>query len=305
MNLSTVIVTFNRKELLIKCLNAVLGQSYLPKTIYIIDNASTDGTKELLDQKGFLKEQVNGIHLHYEQLPKNIGGAGGFYTGIKIAHEDGCDAVWVMDDDGLPDKDCLNNLFHHLEKYDYISPMVIDIQDENMMAFEGCTVSDFKKREKNGIVECCANPFNGILYSKKLIDTIGYPKTEMFIWGDEINYDLRAKTAGFNPVMIISAVHRHPLNRQPYVKYLGNHMMVVPEQDWKLFCYIRNKTYNTNMFSGLFACFRTIISDFIKFGCYYLLQSHQPSKLLLVTKAQYKGLVSDFSGLEKYMKQTI
>ena len=302
MNISTVIFTFNRKELLIKCLNAILGQSYLPKTIYIIDNASTDGTEESLKEEGLHHDQVNGVTICYVKLPKNLGGAGGFYTGIKMTHEDGCDAVWVMDDDGIPDKDCLKNLIPHLEKYDYISPMVIDIQNENMMAFEGCTVDKFKKREKNGIVEGCANPFNGILYSKKLIDTIGYPKKEMFIWGDEINYNLRARTAGFIPVMVVNAIHRHPLNRQRYVRYLGKHMMVVPEQDWKLFCYLRNRTYNAKLFSSAITCWKTIISDFIKFTCYYILQAHQPSKMLLVLKALWKGLSENFSRLVKYMK---
>lgn len=300
MNVSTIIVTFNRKELLIKCLEAVLRQSYLPKTIYIIDNASTDGTEELLKEKGLHHGLINSVAIHYERLPQNSGGAGGFHAGMKLAHENGCDAVWMMDDDGLPDQDCLKNLLPHLDQYDYLSPMVIDIQNEDMMAFEGCTVSEFMKREKGGIVKGCANPFNGILYSKKLIDTIGYPKKEMFIWGDEINYDLRAKAAGFYPAMVVSSIHRHPLNRQRYVRYLGKHMMVVPEQDWKLFCYLRNKTYNAKQFSGHVACMKSVFSDFIRFSCYFLLQTHQPSKLFLIAKAQYKGLVGNFEGLEKY-----
>lgn len=302
MNISTIIVTFNRKELLIKCLEAVLRQSYLPKTIYIIDNASTDGTEELLKEKGLHHGLINSVAIHYERLPQNSGGAGGFHAGMKLAHEDGCDAVWMMDDDGLPDKDCLKNLLPHLEHHDYLSPMVIDIQNENMMAFEGCSVAEFMKREKDGIVKGCANPFNGILYSKKLIDTIGYPKKEMFIWGDEINYDMRARRAGFQPVMVTNAIHRHPLNRQPYVRYFGHHMMVVPEQDWKLFCYLRNKTYNAKLFSGHVACMKSVFSDFIRFSCYFLLQAHQPAKLFLVAKAQYKGLVGNFEGLEKYKK---
>lgn len=302
MNISTVIVTFNRKELLIKCINAVLGQSYLPKTVYIIDNASTDGTEEFLKEKGLHDGQINGVTIHYERLPQNSGGAGGFHAGMKLAHEDGCDAVWMMDDDGLPDKDCLKNLLPHLEHHDYLSPMVIDIQDEKMMAFEGCSVAEFIKREKDGVVKGCANPFNGILYSKKLIDTIGYPKKEMFIWGDEINYDMRARRAGFQPVMVTNAIHRHPLNRQRYVHYFGKHMMVVPEQDWKLFCYLRNKTYNAKLFSRSITCMKLVFSDFIRFSCYFLLQAHQPAKLFLVAKAQYKGLVGNFEGLEKYKK---
>ena len=300
-SISTVIVTFNRKELLIKCIDAVLGQSYLLHTVYIIDNASTDGTEELLKKKGLHHGQVNGVTIRYKRLLKNGGGAAGFHAGMKLAKEDGCDAVWVMDDDGLPDKDCLKNLIPYLNTHNYISPLVIDIQNENMMAFEGCTVSDFLKREKEGIIEGCANPFNGILYSKTLMDTIGYPKKEMFIWGDEINYDLRAKKVGFQPIMVVNAIHRHPLNRQNYVKYLGNHWMTVPDKDWKLFCYLRNRTYNTKFFSGRIVCFRQAMSDLLKFGCYYIIQVHQPSKLSIVINAIYKGCKEDFTGLEKYL----
>ena len=302
MNISTIIVTFNRKKLLIKCIKAVLSQTHLPNTIFIIDNASTDGTEELLKEKGLHHGEVNGLVINYIRLPQNSGGAGGFHTGIKLAHDNGCDAVWVMDDDGLPDKDCLKKMVPYLDSYAYISPLVIDVQDENLMAFEGCTVSAFLKREKKGIVEGCANPFNGILYSKALIDTIGYPKKEMFIWGDEINYDMRAKKAGFQPIMVVNAIHRHPLNRQNYVKYLGNHWMTVPDKDWKLFCYLRNRTYNTKIFSGRIACLRQVMSDLLKFGSYYLIQVHQPAKLSIVINAIYKGLKEDFTGLEKYLK---
>ena len=44
-----VVVTFNRKELLINCLNAINEQTYKPHTVIIVDNASTDGTKDLME----------------------------------------------------------------------------------------------------------------------------------------------------------------------------------------------------------------------------------------------------------------
>lgn len=302
MKITTVIVTYNRKQLLANCFEAIMRQTFLPDTIFIIDNASTDGTEDLLKSMGLHHGVVNGIKIDYIRLPKNSGGAGGFYAGIKRAHEEECDAVWVMDDDGLPEKDCLKYLVGHMDEYDYISPLVIDVEDTKTTSFMGCTVEEFLKKSENGIIKNCANPFNGILYTKKLIDTIGYPKKEMFIWGDEINYDLRARKYGFMPVVVTDAIHRHPLNRQRYVRYLGQHLMVVPEQDWKLFCYLRNKTYNAISFKGYIACLKSVFSDFIKLSCYFILQAHQPSKLLLVAKALYKGLVKDFSGLEKYKK---
>ena len=47
-----VVVTYNRKELLIECLKALKNQSRHLNAIYIVDNASTDGTPELLVENG-------------------------------------------------------------------------------------------------------------------------------------------------------------------------------------------------------------------------------------------------------------
>lgn len=299
--IAAVVVTYNRKKLLEKCIEAILCQSYIPSVLYLIDNASKDGTIDMLAEKGYLNTTRNGIKIKSIQLSKNCGGAGGFHAGMKIAHEDGCDAVWMMDDDGLPDQDCLKNLLPHLDQYDYLSPMVIDIQDETMMAFEGCSVAEFMKREKDGVVKGCANPFNGTLFSKRLIDAVGYPKKEMFIWGDEINYNLRSKRKGFIPAMVVNAIHRHPLNRQRYVRYLGRHKMVVPEQGWKLFCLVRNQVYNTKKFKGNVECLKLLFKMLFQYGCYFTIQEFQPCRLLLIANAFYKGYTEDFTGLDKYM----
>jgi len=43
-----VVVTYNRKELLLECLEAIRKQTRPVQGIYLIDNASTDGTPKLL-----------------------------------------------------------------------------------------------------------------------------------------------------------------------------------------------------------------------------------------------------------------
>ena len=45
-----VVVTYNRKKLLKENLNALLNQSYKDFDILLIDNASTDGTKEYVKE---------------------------------------------------------------------------------------------------------------------------------------------------------------------------------------------------------------------------------------------------------------
>ena len=44
LKIACVIVTYNRKQLLKRCLDAVVAQIFKPSVVYITDNASTDGT---------------------------------------------------------------------------------------------------------------------------------------------------------------------------------------------------------------------------------------------------------------------
>ncbi len=51
-----VVVTYNRKNLLLECLEAIRKQTRPVDAIYIIDNASQDGTPEVLKSSGYIPE---------------------------------------------------------------------------------------------------------------------------------------------------------------------------------------------------------------------------------------------------------
>ncbi|MEN3014688.1 MAG: glycosyltransferase, partial [bacterium] len=117
-----VVVTYNRKHLLLECLEAIRKQTRPVQAIYIIDNHSIDGTPELLLEKGYINQlpppvltepweielsisnQTNSepIEIHYIRMHENTGGAGGFHEGLKRAYEKGYDWFWLMDDDVEP-----------------------------------------------------------------------------------------------------------------------------------------------------------------------------------------------------------
>lgn len=117
---------------------------------------------------------LNGINYQYLLLPNNQGGAGGFYNGIKTAYEseEKFDAVWVMDDDGVADKNQLENLVNYLTNYDYIAPLVIALEDSESLAFNyyGSYDVNALKDKYDKIVPGYSCPFNGILYSRQLIE---------------------------------------------------------------------------------------------------------------------------------------
>lgn len=125
-----VVVTYNRKDLLIECLEALRKQTRPIQGIYLIDNASTDGTPGLLMEKGYISElppqnlkepwekefiiqnltNREDIKLHYVRMHENTGGAGRFYEGVKRGYERGYDWLWLMDDDTIPTETALENL---------------------------------------------------------------------------------------------------------------------------------------------------------------------------------------------------
>ena len=76
-----IIVTYNRKELLRECIEALLNQDYKHCDILIIDNASTDGTRE------YINSVVDNKKVIYINTGSNLGGAGGFNYGIKEAYK--------------------------------------------------------------------------------------------------------------------------------------------------------------------------------------------------------------------------
>lgn len=304
--IACVVVTFNRKALLQKCLDVVANQSFKPACVYITDNASTDGTMGSVKEWGYYNCIKNGIQFKYILNSKNEGGAGGFYLGMKTANEDAdWDALWVMDDDGEPDTNCLEELVKHLDDRDYIAPIVLSSDDRTTCAFSENfdTVEKFSKdmNAQNGVIDNWASPFNGILYSKKLIAKIGYPKKEMFIWGDEKNYHARALKEGFIPLTVLDAVHYHPKNRQDQVLSFNGSPIILPNSDWKLYCYIRNLVYNNRSLYGNIKAIRAIFG-FIFFYGYYFIKNNSLKRLSVIAGGCKDGWTSNFNNLNKYFK---
>lgn len=305
--IATVIVTYNRKKLLLDCLEAIKNQSFKPTTVYIVDNASTDGTEDCLIQNGYIDDNgptvVVGIGFEYIKLRQNTGGAGGFYTGMKTANESGrFDGVWVMDDDGVPDKDCLKYLVEDLKHRDYVAPMVIAAEDKDFIAFPyygtRYSIQKFKELSENNFVKDFACPMNGVLFSKSLLDKVGYPIPNLFIWGDEQNLNMRCIEAGFRPVTDIRAIHYHPQDKYVTAKsLLGKEIVFVPQM-WKGYCAYRNHIFNnhSNM-SGY-----KLLKYYILHMYYFMVIKRSWKWMKCFTEAFFSGFKENpDDGFRKYM----
>lgn len=257
IKIGAVVVTFNRKELLLRTLNSLYEQTISVNTIVVIDNASTDGTEDLLQQSGYLDKP----NLLYHKLDTNTGGAGGFYEGTKIAHQSGMDWLWLMDDDGYPPAACLDSLLEYQNQFDFYGPLVLSDQDKMSLSFP-ITLPTTKKviRNKDQLKAISLNkpvlvdvliPFNGVLLRASLASTIGYPLAKFFIWGDDIEYTKRAKRAGARIATITDIEFYHPTAANLGTSmFFGKMQFNDTDSKIKLYCLCRNNTANLKKYHG-------------------------------------------------------
>mgnify|MGYP002516223525 FL=1 len=236
-----VVVTYNRLAHLKECLAALSAQSCKNFDILIVNNGSTDGTREFLQMLVSKYIVIN---------QDNVGGAGGFYTGMKYMLDNKYDYLWMMDDDGVPDECQLEQLLKYKDVSWYLNALVLDKDDNQKLAFplQNTKLSLQQIIQKGEIITNFVHPFNGTFLNVELLKKIGLIKKEMFIWGDEKEYTLRAiKIANVVPTTIAAAIHYHPKekgdkeNAFPFGWFPNDKIIVKPES---LSCfYYRNLGY--------------------------------------------------------------
>jgi GT2 family glycosyltransferase len=213
VKIAAVVVTYNRLGLLKECIDSLRNQTRKLDEIIVVNNDSTDGTKEWLNEQ----KDLSVIH------QANLGGAGGFHTGIKTAYEKGYDWIWIMDDDGLPMKDALEELVKYKNSdTGVLNSLVVSKTIEKQLAFGledyifnkyYIKIEEINDKEfVNG-----ANFFNGTLLAKKTIDKIGFPEPLFFIYGDEYEYYLRIKNNSIEIKTITSSTILHPEQQHKYI----------------------------------------------------------------------------------------
>ncbi|MEM2154634.1 MAG: glycosyltransferase family 2 protein [Nitrososphaeria archaeon] len=199
-----IVVTFNRKKTLLECLFALLSQTYPLTSIIVIDGPSTDGTEKALIEHGFIKDvppSSNEIRVwhtenniiqndklfsfYYIRIYDDVGGSGGFHEGFKKAYCEGYEWMWVMDDDVIPSPTALEKLILALKNgYDAARPALLDGEDFSPW-------------------------FAGGIFSKRVIEKVGLPLKEFFIYWDDIEYITRCQRNGIKILDVPDAKVSH------------------------------------------------------------------------------------------------
>lgn len=192
-----VVVTWNRRALLEQCLAHLLAQTRPCDGLLVVDNASDDGTAEMLADAWSGQATVI-------RMPVNTGGAGGFNAGLRAAMAAGADRIWLMDDDVLPAPDALAALLHAEDVLDQsgIAPPFLCSQvrspdgaltntPEIDTRRNALGYSAWSDRLGSGLVPVRQATFVSLMVTREAVARHGLPLAPMFIWGDDTEYTLR------------------------------------------------------------------------------------------------------------------
>lgn len=240
VSVAAVVVTFNRLEKLKTVLASVAAQTHAVETLFVIDNASTDGTAE------YLSTLELAVPVEVVTMAKNSGGAGGFSEGMRRGYASGADHVWIMDDDCYPTQEALSALI------DGFDGAVAELGVEVPFA---CSVVEFTdgsicemnnpvptwdwgrllvKGQQNVMVTACS--FVSVLIPRWAIAEYGFPYSEYFIWFDDREYTLRL-TARCPGVQVLDSKVVHDMGDNRGV----NFAMVDRKSLWKFAYGVRNE----------------------------------------------------------------
>lgn len=219
--IAAIIVTFNRLPELQDGIAALAAQTRPTDEIIVVDNGSSDGSREWLDT------QPNLHTIHVE----NRGAGAGVGQGLREAFKRGFEWGWCMDDDAHPAPAALHALCEAITarpEVRVLNSVSLARSDPTQFAVSGLWIRTNPNNylfgrhisspaglapyaDANGMVDSLGGHFyHGTLIHREVVENVGVPLPWLFIRGDEVEYGLRFMRAGFHIYSVVASIVFHP-----------------------------------------------------------------------------------------------
>lgn len=234
--IGVVICNFNKKDFVLECIQSVLESKVHNFDIYMVDNASTDGSVEAVSSA--YGEQVTILRNR-----ENLGGSGGFNTGLRVVRDKGYQYFMLLDDDALVDENAMQVLYEYMEKNPdvgmagcrvYHRQMPEYIQQCGLMIdFERCTARTlYADQLEDGslpdVISCDTVATCAVMVRGDIIRNtdVGIMPEDNFIYWDDMEWGHRMRLAGYKVVTLgnAAALHQMGANTKKPTTFLNYYM---------------------------------------------------------------------------------
>lgn len=232
-----LVLTYNRKNLVRKTIKALARQSKPVSKIIVVNNASTDGTPQVLQE---LQRSFKPGLISIYNLKENLGASGGFSEGMRyFLKHTRADWLWLMDDDAIPERKALEKFMLYYQGLSVQKREQIGIlQNERVLSLEELHKRATSPTRLHG-KKLMRATFEGYLVKRQVIEKVGFPRSEFFIYSDDIEYSWRVLRAGYEIHRVCGCFIYH----RDWAKLTRLRRGLVSKPDippWKLYYRFRN-----------------------------------------------------------------
>lgn len=205
MKILVVILNYKSMQDTLACVESIEKSDYNSFDILVIDNKSPN------DSFAFLRKHLP--HIRLLETEKNLGYAGGNNVGLRIALEEGYDAVLVLNNDTVVDPHCLSafvktskefpNAVLGARLYQYQEPELLQhfggIWDKSRGKFR-CVPQDGKdsKQEWNEVKKLDFLTGAALFIPSPILRKVGLFEESFFLYYEEIDWCTQVNKMGFS-----------------------------------------------------------------------------------------------------------
>ena len=204
-----IVLTYSAPAALVSCIRALMSQSVTPDEVLVVDNNGNPSA-----ERSLAEAKVEWDRVRVLREPENTGPAGGHATGLGEFLASGRDLAWVMDDDCIPDRECLEALL-----------TAVPPGPDSVFVFPNWVSPD------GDVTQYPA--WCGFLVSRDVVKRVGLPRSELVWWGEDTEYLMwRIPAAGYPRQHCHAARVTHLMARAQKVR-----------PAWKYYYEARNSVY--------------------------------------------------------------
>ncbi len=242
MKVIAVVITFNRPDIVSRCLDSLFAGTVRPDRIVVVDN----GSPEPYHVSARLSPWTEIVRLDH-----NTGPAGGAAAGQTMALSLEADWIWMVDDDAVVEPEALARLVAQAETAEtgvYFRSVCYDMSRQQLPFY-----NSFTYNKRTGLLkpvprehyqkeqfrfDACA--MAGLFLPSVMMRKIGIFDSTLYGWYDDTEFTLRATLAHFQGYALPASRMDHPSANRRTLRIFGRSFAILADQPLRLYYGTRN-----------------------------------------------------------------